>query len=371
VSEAHPVADCYQWTTPDQIDALAADISKYGLKTPITRLKDGRIIDGRNRELACLVARVEPQYDVCGLTDDTAILAHIRSANDERRHSSESQRAMTAARLSNLTRGSNQYAPKVDGAWAPSISQQTLAKQFRISCDLIKRARKVLRLGVGALASAVDENRLDVTTAARVARLSAQVQEAVAGADDPKAAAYRALHPPPPLPSPTPLSPLVPDGGAFIRLAPQTPKTEERTTGERGVPPGLPKRLTDGRVWRGWLIDIRLGLRIAYLIPGLRGGWFVVVMNITAGECHTHHFALKSWAAMLRLCEPEGYGFDVWSAYWQPTKRFSPSAINPLYLDPEYAHTLPEELKRFVEDEKRRQEEWNVDAASTPEGATF
>ena len=341
------MADCYQWMTADQIDGLAESIRKDGQQEPIRRLKDGRIVDGRNRELACRVAGVEPRYEECDLAELSEIIAHVRAANDHRRHSTESQRAMIAARLWNLKRGTNQHASRVDGSQEPSTSLDELARAFRVSRALVKRAKGVLRLGTAALAAVVDAGGLDVTNAARVARLDESVQDAIATAPDPKGAIRRArmqdLRPPLAKPG----CPLVADGEVYIRITPATPTVGAVRINAEKVLPGVPRPLADGRVWCGWYLDIRHGFRTVYLVPTPRGGWFLVLFDHPRDEWRTHPSFFDGCATMAHL--RHWYDFDVFRANWQPSRRFAPSALNPLYLDPDYAPTLPDDFKKQVE----------------------
>jgi hypothetical protein len=71
--------------SPDELWALADDIKKRGQKLPIKHLADGRILDGRNRELACRIAGVEPWYEMTRPTE-FEIPALIASLNLHRRH---------------------------------------------------------------------------------------------------------------------------------------------------------------------------------------------------------------------------------------------------------------------------------------------
>jgi ParB-like chromosome segregation protein Spo0J len=57
----HPLAEVLPLLTGREFDDLVEDIGKNGLRDPIN-LFEGRIIDGRNRERACLKAGVEPRY---------------------------------------------------------------------------------------------------------------------------------------------------------------------------------------------------------------------------------------------------------------------------------------------------------------------
>jgi len=82
---AHPEVDRYPWFDDDELQELADNIATNGLREPIKRLPDGRIIDGRNRELACFVAGVVPDYVTVDL-NETAVRGFVRSQNMLRRH---------------------------------------------------------------------------------------------------------------------------------------------------------------------------------------------------------------------------------------------------------------------------------------------
>ena len=91
ISCSHPEADRYPWLLEDDLQELADDIGSNGLRESIKRLPDGRILDGRNRELACRIAHVDPSYEVVDLKEDE-ILAFVRSLNVHRRHLSAKEK---------------------------------------------------------------------------------------------------------------------------------------------------------------------------------------------------------------------------------------------------------------------------------------
>jgi hypothetical protein len=98
----HSLAECFQGT---EFEELVADIAKNGLHHPIV-LYEQKILDGRNRYLACKQAAIEPRFtEYPG--DDAA--GDVVSINLRRRHLNESQRGMIAAKLANVIRGSNRY----------------------------------------------------------------------------------------------------------------------------------------------------------------------------------------------------------------------------------------------------------------------
>ena len=56
----HPVAELFPLLGGNEFDGLVKDVREHGLREPIWLHQDGRIIDGRNRYLACLEAGIEP-----------------------------------------------------------------------------------------------------------------------------------------------------------------------------------------------------------------------------------------------------------------------------------------------------------------------
>jgi len=98
--KTHWVADLYPLNQED-VDALAIDIKANGQIAPIKALKDGRIIDGRNRWLACEKAGVDPVVEILNpdgeeVTDAQAF-ALATSCNSMRRDMTSSLRACLAA----------------------------------------------------------------------------------------------------------------------------------------------------------------------------------------------------------------------------------------------------------------------------------
>ena len=98
----HPVAEAFPMMAGADFDRLVDDIRSHGLREPIWLDGEGRILDGRNRDLACRLAAVLPAYRVYDGGDPTAFVV---SLNLHRRHLSESQRAMVAARLATMRQG--------------------------------------------------------------------------------------------------------------------------------------------------------------------------------------------------------------------------------------------------------------------------
>jgi len=91
MSAVHPVAGLFPLLGEADLDALAADIEAHGLREPIWRHRDGRLLDGRNRLEACRRAGVEPASRTFEGPDE-ALLDFVLSLNLHRRHLTREQK---------------------------------------------------------------------------------------------------------------------------------------------------------------------------------------------------------------------------------------------------------------------------------------
>jgi hypothetical protein len=95
--KAHPAADLFPLMPDDELQALADDIAANGLNQPIV-IFENEILDGRNRNRACEMAGVKPEFQEwtdpgCGP------VAWVVSQNIRRRHLTATQRAALAVDL--------------------------------------------------------------------------------------------------------------------------------------------------------------------------------------------------------------------------------------------------------------------------------
>lgn len=174
----HRFAEIFPLIEGDDFAALVADIEAHGLQEKIVRY-DGKVLDGRNRFLACQKAKVKPQYRDFKGTDEQA-LAFVVSANVQRRHLTASQLSMASARLATLRSG--QRSDHVEG-----VSIETASEMVGASVCGTKRARKVINEGSKALQNAVDSGEVSVSKAVSVVDLPKSEQLAAAKAKPAKA----------------------------------------------------------------------------------------------------------------------------------------------------------------------------------------
>jgi len=160
----HDVANIFPLMGERELSELARDIQANGLREPIWLHEDGRIIDGRNRYLACERVGVEPDYRTWD--GQGSLVAFVVSLNLHRRHLDESQRALVAARIANLGEG----RPDKTTAIA-AVSQSDASDLLNVSVDSLQRAKRVLDDGATELVQAVERGDVAVSTAAVVSEL--------------------------------------------------------------------------------------------------------------------------------------------------------------------------------------------------------
>lgn len=176
----HPYSEIFPLIEGAEFDALVEDIKAHGLREKIW-IYEGKILDGRNRFLACQKAKVKPHYRKYNGKD---ALAFIVSLNVQRRHLTEAQRAMAAARIATLKLGTNQH----EGASRDAPSQAEAAEKMDVSRSSVQRARKIVERGSKALQEAVESGEVPLKKAAAVVDLPKSQQLAAATAKPEKPA---------------------------------------------------------------------------------------------------------------------------------------------------------------------------------------
>lgn len=175
--EAHPFADLFPVLGKDEAKELGDDIEANGLYDKIW-LYEGKILDGRNRYAQCLDRDIDPRFEEYKGKDP---LGFAISKNLHRRHLSESQRAMVAAKLVTAKKGGQPGGESANLPIQPTTAKEA-ARRLNVSESSVKGAQKVRKKGTPALVKEVEKGTVTVAAAAKVADLPADEQKKVVAA---------------------------------------------------------------------------------------------------------------------------------------------------------------------------------------------
>lgn len=171
--EFHPLANIFPLIEGQAYQDLLDDVLKHGVREPVW-LYEGQILDGRNRYRAAQEMGVEcPFREYEG--DDAA--AFVVSLNLHRRHLTESQRAMVAAKLANMNQG--ERTDVQPSANLQKVSQADAADMLNVSTRSVAAASKVKAEGTPELVAAVESGRVSVSAAATVAEAPIEQQREI------------------------------------------------------------------------------------------------------------------------------------------------------------------------------------------------
>lgn len=159
--EFHEAANIFPMMEGQGYKDLVSDIAVNGLQVPIV-LHEEKILDGRNRYRACLELGLLPEF-VYYEGDNP--FSYVVSLNLKRRHLDESQRAMVAAKLANMTQGTRTDIRSID-----TMSQPQAAELLNVSVPSVKRAKQVIEHGTPELIHAVEQGEIPVSRAVKEIR---------------------------------------------------------------------------------------------------------------------------------------------------------------------------------------------------------
>ena len=204
--EAHPAAAIFPMMGDADLAALAEDIREHGLREPIV-LHDDKIVDGRNRYAGCRLAGVVPRFrDWKG---EGSVVRWVLSANLHRRHLTDQQRAMVAAkakaayeaeaegrRIANLLQNKASTVSADLRSRTPEGSENgksaaKAAKDLGVAPRAVEQAAKILRKGDDSLVAAVQQGTVSLDAAATVSRLPRAEQKRLVQSGNVKSAAAR------------------------------------------------------------------------------------------------------------------------------------------------------------------------------------
>ncbi len=180
--------------TGEELQELTDDIKANGLLEPIVTLdKQGRILDGRNREAACRRAGVKPIYETFDGTDEEE-LRFVVSKNLHRRQLTASQRASIAAdlipiladegkdrqRLNGMNRrkGGNKSPVNLPDS-KTGDAREIAGKAMAVSGKSVDMAVAVKTKAIPEIIAAVKNGELAVSAAAAVADLPPDEQSKI------------------------------------------------------------------------------------------------------------------------------------------------------------------------------------------------
>lgn len=169
----HELANIFPLIADAEFTALVEDVRAHGVLEPVV-LYQGKILDGRNRYLAAIDADVECDFETYEGND---ALAHVVSLNLKRRHLSESQRAMVAAKIANMRQGSR--TDLEPSANLPEVSQGSAARLLNVSERTVRHASKVRDDGAEELQAVVEGGRVSVSAASDLATLPKEEQREI------------------------------------------------------------------------------------------------------------------------------------------------------------------------------------------------
>lgn len=181
--EFHDAADIFPLMEDAELQALADDIEQHGQQEPCIIWED-RVIDGRNRYLACQRLGIEPT--LMELPECPDPITYVVSANLHRRHLSPTQRAFVGDRIRDhyakqAKERQRQHASTAPGRTKtlvenfppvfPEKARDAAGKAVGVSGKSVDMARKVRENGIPELAEAAEQDHISVSRAAQIADL--------------------------------------------------------------------------------------------------------------------------------------------------------------------------------------------------------
>jgi len=168
--EIHPAATLFPMMDADSFERLKADIKENGQEKCITFF-NGQLLDGRNRIKACDELGIEPMIEEIEDNGDGKFdpFRWVLSVNLHRRHLTESQRAMVAAKLATLKRGDIKTQRESSGVQICTPSIDEAASLLNVGRTSVANAKKALDTCSDEIIDAVEKGQLPVSFAAKMA----------------------------------------------------------------------------------------------------------------------------------------------------------------------------------------------------------
>lgn len=184
--EFHPVADLFPMMSDDERADLERDVCENGLREPIWT-HDGKIVDGRNRYLACKAVGVTPRFREW--SGEGSLVAFVWSLNATRRHLTQSQKAVVALavlpmleeearerKLATLKQGDAAPVPAQMPERESGESREKAAELVGVSPRYVSEAKRIekeapeLLDAIRSGSKTITQARREITTKAREER---------------------------------------------------------------------------------------------------------------------------------------------------------------------------------------------------------
>lgn len=181
--QVHPAAEVFPLLDGAEFVAFSQDVKKHGQRDAIVLTREDELLDGRNRLRACLAVGIEPIFDYYDGDDPVAF---VLSQNLHRRHLNESQRGVVGARLKPLyeAEAKKRQGQRTDIRTDPSGSSPGRAREHAASAvnvgqTTVAKAEKVLENGIPELVRMVEQGKIRVELAEKLAKRPESEQRAV------------------------------------------------------------------------------------------------------------------------------------------------------------------------------------------------
>ena len=187
LEQGYPVselAEAFRGPTPLEYKTLKDDIDLNGQQVPIA-LKDGKIVDGRQRKRACIELGITPRYEE--LPDDIDPARFLMAMHRKYRNLSKNDLALAASMLSAWSRPggdrkSEDYQLRRDHSAHVhnGLTQQEAARSLGVSPRLVSKASRLLAEdspAIPELQEAVRTGEVNIGAAYEVKDQPPEVQE--------------------------------------------------------------------------------------------------------------------------------------------------------------------------------------------------
>jgi hypothetical protein len=164
----HPAAELFPLMEDKELQQLSADIVTHGQLQPC-EMFGGKLLDGRNRWIACGLAGITPMTREIETTADFDPWAYVTSKHLLSRQITKAQRALAAARLLDHERSLAKERQRQGQEKLPDPelgqARDKAGKRFGVSGKTVEKADKVIAQGVAGLVALVERSEVSISAA--------------------------------------------------------------------------------------------------------------------------------------------------------------------------------------------------------------